>query len=353
MTETGNFHKQDTSDSLSNQRKEKIPTRNIWVDYGKGIGIFLVVFGHVIRSLISSSMMVNSPFVEAVDNWIYAFHIPLFFFLSGLFINRSVGKPFTSFLINKLQVIAYPYFLWSIIQTILQIILGGYTNNKASINDLWRIIYEPVMQFWFFYVLFIITLVYVGLSKLGVVPKYIFLLSLFLYYTQIFNINLGSWGVIYQVRQEMIYFTLGALIGNSQIITKSERWQDKNFIMIVISGFLCLTLGIFWGMQNNVVLEPFLACSGLFASIALAILLSKYNLCKFLQNWGNLSLQIYVAHTIASAGIRIFLVKILNISDIFLHLIIGTLFGIYIPILLDYICQCWQFPYLFTLKKNN
>ncbi|MGL5509084.1 MAG: acyltransferase family protein [Microcoleaceae cyanobacterium] len=352
MREPENVNKQPIIDLLPNS-KEKIQTRNVWVDYGKGIGIFLVVLGHVIRSLVSSSMVANSLFLQGVDNWIYAFHIPLFFFLSGLFVNRSVTKPFPSFFINKLQVIAYPYFLWSIIQTILQIILGKYTNNEISIDNLWRIIYEPVMQFWFFYSLFIITLVYAGLSKLGVRPKYIFLLSVCFYYSQFFNISLGNWGVIYQVREQMIYFALGALIGSSQIINKSEQWQNKQFLMIVIGGFLCLTLGILLDIQHIVALVPFLAFSGLFASIAVAILLNRYKMFPFLQNWGKLSLQIYVAHTIASAGMRIFLLKVLNISDIFVHLTIGTLFGIYIPILLDYICQYLHLPYLFILKKNN
>lgn len=347
------FNEEPIINFLPNYTKEKTHIRNVWVDYGKGIGIFLVVLGHVIRSLISSSIVANSPFLEALDSWIYAFHIPLFFFLSGLFINRSVTKPFPSFFINKLQVIAYPYFLWSIIQSILQVILGKYTNHEISIDNLWRIIYEPVMQFWFFYSLFIITLVYAGLSKLGVRPKYIFLLSVYLYYSQIFNISLGNWSVIYQVREEIIYFTLGALIGNSQMMKTSEQWQNKRFLIIVIGGFLCLTLGILLDFQNIAALVPFLAFSGLFASIALAILLNRYKMLPFLQNWGKLSLQIYVAHTIASAGIRIFLLKFLNISDVFLHLIIGTLFGIYIPILLDYICQYFQFPYLFILKRNN
>ncbi len=352
MQESENLSQEPTLDFLTNQRKKISQTRNVWVDYGKGIGIFFVVLGHVMRSLISSSILTDSPFLKAFDSWIYAFHIPLFFFLSGLFINKSVTKPFTSFFINKLQVIAYPYFVWSIIQTILQIILGDYINYKISIDNLWRIIYEPVMQFWFFYTLFIITLVYAGLSKLGVRPKYIFLLSVCFYYSQILHINLGNWGVIYQVKQEMIYFALGALIGSSQMIDQSEQWQNKQFLVIVIGGFLCLTLGILLGFQHIVVLVPFLALSGLFACIALAILLNRYKMCLFLQNWGKLSLQIYVAHTIASAGLRIFLLKILNISDVFLHLIIGTLFGIYLPILLDYIAQCWHLPYLFTLRKN-
>lgn len=63
----------------------KFPTRSIlpmdterieWVDVAKGIGIILVIAGH------SFQLSWSSP--------LYAFHLPLFFFLSGLFAESSI-----------------------------------------------------------------------------------------------------------------------------------------------------------------------------------------------------------------------------------------------------------------------
>lgn len=79
-----------------------------WVDYAKGIGIFLVVVGHVLRGLVNSSILQPSALLFLVDRWIYGFHMPLFFFISGLFVQRSLSKPFKDFLLDKLYVIAYP-----------------------------------------------------------------------------------------------------------------------------------------------------------------------------------------------------------------------------------------------------
>lgn len=45
-----------------------------WVDVAKGVGIFLMVMGH-------------SSMPDAVNRWIYSFHMPLFFLLSGLVFN--------------------------------------------------------------------------------------------------------------------------------------------------------------------------------------------------------------------------------------------------------------------------
>lgn len=42
-----------------------------WIDVAKGIGIILMVMGHT-----------SMP--DAINRWIYSFHMPLFFLLSGL-----------------------------------------------------------------------------------------------------------------------------------------------------------------------------------------------------------------------------------------------------------------------------
>lgn len=53
--------------------------RDNTVDILKGIAILLVVIGHF------------SP-VQQVENFIYSFHMPLFFFLSGITFWYSFGK---------------------------------------------------------------------------------------------------------------------------------------------------------------------------------------------------------------------------------------------------------------------
>ena len=47
-------------------------------DVAKGLGIMLIVLGH-------------SGLQHSMHNWIYSFHVPLFFFISGCFLNRSRG----------------------------------------------------------------------------------------------------------------------------------------------------------------------------------------------------------------------------------------------------------------------
>lgn len=53
--------------------------RNPLYDYAKGIGIVLVIAGHIL------------PFGGVISSQIYALHMPLFFYISGMFIRGGGG----------------------------------------------------------------------------------------------------------------------------------------------------------------------------------------------------------------------------------------------------------------------
>jgi fucose 4-O-acetylase-like acetyltransferase len=57
-----------------------IKNRDEWIDAAKGFGILLVVYGHVARGLHSAGIFHEHEIFKAIDNAVYAFHMPLFFF---------------------------------------------------------------------------------------------------------------------------------------------------------------------------------------------------------------------------------------------------------------------------------
>lgn len=83
--------------------------RDAWIDYAKAIGIILVVYGHVARGIFTAGLDMDPRIYEITDNIIYSFHMPLFFFLSGLFLLPSLAKrSHTNLLFNKVDTILYP-----------------------------------------------------------------------------------------------------------------------------------------------------------------------------------------------------------------------------------------------------
>jgi fucose 4-O-acetylase-like acetyltransferase len=74
-----------------------------WIDYGKFVAIYAVVLGHVGPS-------------HFIDNFIHLWHVPMFFFLSGLCYNsEKYRRNFSSFILSRIKTILFPYFVFAII----------------------------------------------------------------------------------------------------------------------------------------------------------------------------------------------------------------------------------------------
>ncbi len=324
----------------------QLSNRIHWIDYAKGIGILLVVVGHVCRGL-TASFILNPAQAQFIDQWIYAFHISLFFFLSGLLTWRFASKSLKDLFLNKLQTIVYPYFLWSIVQEVLISSASRYTNSSADLTNLWRIIYEPVLIFWFLYTIFVITMIYEFAHKLKLSPIQFLCFSLFLYCLHLLGSISLPWTVPDRVFFYTIYFAIGVIIGNSNLLYKLNQASTTVGLCVTTAGFLLITVAVWLKLTENQLLVPLIAIIGISAVIALSTLLERFKFANFVMLWGSLSLQIYVVHTIVTSGTRITIQKIFGITDPFPHILLGTILGIYVPIA---ICK---FQYLFTLRPRK
>lgn len=72
-----------------------------YIDIVKGIGIFLVILGHVYRS-------------NVIQNWLYSFHMPLFFIVSGwLFDYKKISNiSIYEIALKKIRTLIIPYFVF-------------------------------------------------------------------------------------------------------------------------------------------------------------------------------------------------------------------------------------------------
>lgn len=333
---------------------QKNTNRILWIDYSKGIGIFLVVLGHLNRSFINANIMFNSPMIDFIDRWIYAFHMPLFFFLSGLFFYETIQKQSLNiFIIRKIKTIAYPYIIWSIFQGILQIKLKGVTNNQITWGNIFAIWYQPIMQFWFLYSLFGLLIIYAIIFKIikDKAITYFLLISIIFYVANWLNLPKFSWSVLNSIWQYSLYFSLGVAIGkNNQIWQSLKNLSNFKLCILSLFGFFILTLGVYL-QWTNLSKSPLFAIIGVASVIALSIFIEKlsqnFTLITQTNIWGLFSLEIFLIHTISSASIRIILQKLMFIDNVLIHYIWGMLGGIYLPILFTLIIRHFQIKYVF------
>lgn len=102
-----------------------------WIDIYKGIAILLIVLGHGILP-------------ERVYGILFAFHLPLFFYLSGYTIEENLDRyKFDQFFIQKFYRIILPYFLALFSFIPIQIIYS----NSFTFGELMTRIYNLVETF--------------------------------------------------------------------------------------------------------------------------------------------------------------------------------------------------------------
>lgn len=111
-----------------------------------GLAVILVIFGH------SHPLHVEYPiFLEKIIGFIYLFHMPLFFFISGILVvytdsNRNIYE----WWMKKAGKLMFPYIFLTILAWGPKTILGSYMkdNMEVSISNFIRIIFIPRENVW-------------------------------------------------------------------------------------------------------------------------------------------------------------------------------------------------------------
>lgn len=336
-----------------NEKIKKKSSKIEWVYRARGFGILLVVAGHVLRGLNNANLFSGSAFTN-IDYVLYTFHMPLFFFLSGIFFLRSLKKRgLKSFLLNKVNLLLYLYIIWSIIQLIVQVLLNKYINGHADFKDFMQILYLPKGQMWFLYVLLLIFIINAFIfSKVSEGYKFLILTISIIVGIYLRVITIEDYYVIDKLSANFLFFQLGIMW--STLSFKSSL-NSVNYFLAVIAMALVFTAVTYFNINNNR-LDYDNQIIAAIVGILLISLISQVIKLKTLYGLGKFSLQIYLAHILFASGARIFLHKFLNVTDIYLHILAGITFGVFGPLVLVRISEKYKiFKFLFEnkIKKLN
>ncbi|MEB3295553.1 MAG: acyltransferase [Synechococcales bacterium] len=323
-----------------------------WLDYAKGIGILLVVVGHTIAGLANSSILTNNSPWQWLHEWIYTFHMALFFIISGMLVRSSVHRPVGKFTLDKVRTILYPYLIWSVIESFVRIQLSQLTNEHLGWTILGKIWYEPIGQFWFLYSLFIFMVGYRLLVKLRWSDREVLLLAIGLHLTQ-FWIPAPDHSIIGSLRDHVIYFALGLIIVPARLDRYFQGWHIPTFLGFIFLGYGAITWDTFSPYLHSPWMIPLAAIVGSATTLGVAILFAKFQICSFFKVLGKATLEIYVLHLLMIAGCRILLQKFLHVDFAPIHLFLEIAMGILLPLLIRSLCQRLGITYLFTLPHAS
>lgn len=299
---------------LENKASLNTSNRVEWVDIAKGIGMILVIIGHL-----------NVPYA---DLWIYTFHMPLFFFLSGTVF--SGGKyNFSEFLKKKIKSLVVPYFSLGFGIFLFFSALYLYYDNTGNIppDFVESALDTPLNMFinflvqrgywtvWFLACLFVAEIIFYFILKAGrkklsisIIISTVICIGGFVYY------RLGGTALPWNIDIALIaqfFICMGYAFSNSSLLEKFRRYITESTVYIkrcllsvlllavnAVSGFASLRLS---GSSLNMSIgaygfEPLTVISAL-SGILFIITVSSMIKTRFLSYLGRNTMLVFAWHS--------------------------------------------------------
>ena len=308
-----------------------------WIDNLKAFACFLVVIGHLIQSLQKASID-NYTSITTYINWfIYLFHMPIFFALSGYIYSfkrdEFTWKNYRKFEIKKIINLGIPYFTFYILFVLINEIFRKYVNSVRGMDAIKNILNKPMPPYWFLYSLLSIFIVIPLIEKILHNNKKLLIIVFVLLKLISYKFNLGIY-FIDTIMNNGIFFCMGYLINEKKQKTKINITNLIIYIIVPSIYYIILQNYSINSFVNDIILFA-LAIWGTYTFVEIFKNITKV---RFINTFKKYTFQIYLLHTIFSAGIRIILFKV-GISNYFIHFILGTICGIYFPVIIGILCD--------------
>ncbi len=311
-----------------------------WVDYAKGWCIILVVMMH--STLGVSEAMGQHSFLNDFVAWARPFRMPDFFLVAGLFLSRTIDKPWRVYLDRKLVHFLYFYLLWTLIQGLPKLAFADGATAESVMCGLAFALIEPFGTMWFIYLLPIFFVVTRFARRTPV--EIVLLIAVLL---QLAGID-TSWTVIDEFASRFVFFYAGYAFA-SEIFAFAERVRGEPgrwFALLLVWG-CCNGLAVHYGIAALPGVSLLLGFAGAGAVVAFSALLAEARAATFLRQIGARSINIYLAFVIPMAATRVALLKWDVFSDASVVATIVTIVAIATPLALAALTRGTRASFLF------
>lgn len=326
-----------------------------WIDWSKSICIFLVILGH---THINESQ-------SYIIQYIYTFHIPLFFVLSGLLCKRNLL--YKQVVEKDFKYLIIPYCTYGIIIIIFHSLTSHSVNLYYYINNLQILLLgedNKIGPIWFLLALFFTKQMYYLIEILSRRNHFLFLLSTLISLVPFYMLSCYKLNIPFFIDSALcgLPFLLFGTYLNTYMKCLTKINKKLLIVYFVFSIAISMTFFHFNGMPDlssccygsNIIFFYVCAISGCLTIITLSVYLNKY-VFRYVTvtSYG----------TIVIVGLSGFFLSVLNyyVPHFFgFHLIT---YNIFIALAFSFITMiiCYYFIilldkkyyYLFGLKGNS
>jgi fucose 4-O-acetylase-like acetyltransferase len=341
-----------TAPTLSNAVRDRS------IDIAKGFAIIAIVLGHVLRGGAGADIVDGGgEFFDELDTALYAVHLPIFAFLSGIFVRRGVERSGRAvYLRSRLTLFAYLYVVWTVLQGGVKLVTGSLANSPLTVRGLIESLWRPDTQLWFLPFLAMVTLAAALVApwrdRRRAVSSSIVAVAMSLTAWGVGGALVGTQGL-----GLVAFFWAGVVVGPTGLAALGPRAA----VAVTVGGALFFAVLAFSDPVTatssheprtaaTVALGVIAATAGTVAALGLSQVLGLRQ-GAWLAFLGRRSLEIFLAHIIFTAATRIALIQF-GVTAVAPHLALGTLIGICGPLALWWVGTRVGAPWLFVAPRT-
>ena len=313
--------------------------RSDLVDLVKGLAIILVVYGHTQQGVLHRGWWAG-PRADFIESFIYSFHMPAFFFVSGLFVVGSIQRRGSrNFTLEKVKTILYPYLLFSVIGAALGPVTAPFQVTHSPFH--WKAFLLDVASgsaSWFLFTLFFCLLLALFTVRL---PNWLrFLLSVLLGIAPLYGTYITD-----RVMREFCFVAAGMWVGTHIFrLERIPKWiAGVGFILLLALQFAATYLYGYVARWTYIEL----GLTGTAALFLLARMLEKHRIGDALVWVGRASLAIFLLSAFPQGATRVVLSNFFHTNNLWLQLLLPTFFATLLPAIVWYQQDRWRLGWLF------
>lgn len=300
--------------------------RLLWLDSARGIGMVLVVLGHAI-----SDTAMDSPLLSRLFYFIYSFHMPLFFFISGYCGSKAIKcntlSDKSKYILSRFLRLMVPYIFIGVCYIPLKVVLAKIASTPVQLNG---VLFEmlkgnnPNYQLWTLYVLFFTALIVCVLANQK--NNEILMMAIFGIF-QILSVEFQL-GIVGRILFELPFFYAG-------ILCKKHNWLEEKLNKGIGMTALTLLVIINWSVVLSGAhwLKIATGYFGILASCFVAMQITKTTRNPFVTI-GKYGMDIYILANAVQVVVRTVFLKALGMNGM-VCCILSTVLGVFVPIIIS------------------
>jgi len=289
-------------------REGDSPGRDIGVDAIRGLAILLVVLGHSISNAVNLNLAARHDPLFYISNFLYTFHMPLFFLVSGyvLFSKRiKVG--------DRAIRLMLPFFAWIPVYWFVNRYIHHFPFPIGFAATLKDTILNPGTGLWFLPTLFLCSLLLIPAVRLEKVRSWMGEASLAVIFIAVNLIPYDRLGAL-QVKYFFFFFAAGYLLAKHRGRVEQIGREPAAAGLVLVSAVFLVSFIVlyYYGLikpytfpislvdlfktPSAYLVRYIMACLGILLSIGFIRALGSTRALKVFAWFGLVTMDIYVAH---------------------------------------------------------